>query len=115
MTQRVGPMLILSLLFTGIGLVCGYYGASRTSAATAPAAEDEAAAGPTVLAQETLKNMGVRVAKAELGAYSRSGQPVEVRRLDELQVIPAKAVQRDENENRLRSGAARQQAEQNNQ
>jgi multidrug efflux pump subunit AcrA (membrane-fusion protein) len=65
-------MLVLSLLFTGIGLVCGFYGATRTTAVGAPAADHAAQAGPLVLGPETLKNMGVRTAPAELRSYHRS-------------------------------------------
>ncbi len=77
MKTKVVLFLILSVLFTAIGLVCGWYGASHTGggsdhgAAPQDAADTSAGAHAPALSETTLKNMGVRVAPAKLTSYSR--------------------------------------------
>ncbi|MBU0754009.1 MAG: hypothetical protein KJ645_02650, partial [Planctomycetes bacterium] len=72
MKVRLASFLVLSLIFTAIGVMCGWYGAPRTGGVTSPlhgAAGDQsgaAHAGAPVLSPETLNNMGVRVKPAEL-------------------------------------------------
>jgi hypothetical protein len=76
MNKRVFPAILLSLLFTVVGIVCGWYGAVRTGAAADVApGEDAAAAGQAednpALSPETLKNMGVVITPAKLENFSR--------------------------------------------
>ncbi len=86
MKAKVFPVLIMSVLFTAIGLVCGWYGAARALGGSAAhdvrgatdehgAAADQAHAGALILSAETLANMGVRVTEAALTDYSRC-QPI---------------------------------------
>jgi len=86
MNGKVFPVLIMSILFTSIGLVCGWYGAARALGGSAAqgvhggaddhgAADDQAHVGAPTLSAQTLANMGVRVTEAALTDYSRH-QPI---------------------------------------
>jgi len=70
-------LIILSLLFTGIGLISGYYSAYKTYGDKAAADEQMAddAAAKQLLSPEALKNMGVVVEEIALTSYTRY-QPV---------------------------------------
>lgn len=80
MNTKVFPVLIMSVLFTAIGLVCGWYGAARALGGSAAhddhgAPADQVDAGVPTLSAVTLANMGVRVTEAALTDYSRC-QPI---------------------------------------
>lgn len=71
MNKPLVSLTLLCLAFTGIGLVCGLYAAGDDHAdehADEPGPDHAAAA----LAPETLRNMGVRVAPAELTTFVRT-------------------------------------------
>ena len=66
--MKIFPTLLICLVFTGIGLVCGFTANSGHSATPAPTTNPTAGSVPT-LAPETLRNMGVRVAPLELTTF----------------------------------------------
>jgi len=80
MKSKVVFILIMSLLFTAIGIVCGWYGASRSLGPASHGAELEsepdgqAGDSAPILSQEAMKNMGVRVTPAKLSSFSRHQQ-----------------------------------------
>jgi len=81
MNTKVIPVLFLSLLFTAIGLICGWYSAAHSQSNGAGGAADDAhshsAAAPAAaaLSPEALKNIGVVTTPAQLSSYRRY-QPV---------------------------------------
>jgi hypothetical protein len=76
MKARFASFLIMSLIFTSIGAVCGWYGAPgnagdspQTHGADGGGSGTAAHAGVPVLSPEALSNMGVAVKPAELTAF----------------------------------------------
>ena len=63
-------MLVLALVCTGIGLVCGLYCGARAGGSLEETAGNEPGAAPT-LAPQTLRNMGVVTAPAKLTTFHR--------------------------------------------
>ncbi|MBI4881108.1 MAG: hypothetical protein HY812_15840 [Planctomycetes bacterium] len=71
MKVNVAQTMVLCLLFTGIGLACGMC-AGHDHGSAAPSAEDDHADDAHhELAPETLRNMGVEIAPAQLSAFTR--------------------------------------------
>ncbi len=68
MNTQLISVTALCLTFTGIGLVCGLYTGSGDAATTHADPADAAHAVETI-APETLRNMGVRIAPAELSGF----------------------------------------------
>jgi len=76
MTPRILPGLLLSLISTAIGLLCGWFGARHGHPVqTAPAEPPAVAAGALALPPETLRNLGVQTTEARLETF-RLHRPV---------------------------------------